>query len=290
MGVTQGKDYKAEDWKPPEGLDISSMVLNEGKPVAPPQQINAVDGGQGIVDGIETVDETENGSEHGGDSFRLKKMNLTSNTVKIIVAIVVILVIAVLISMVRSKKNTDGKNSPTPMPQESTYQPPVELNVFHYSIEELAELRNNGFTAEEVEFYESIEIPAASLILDAQQKRQELYENEIAPYMDAASEEYKELAADSWVGQQEFSVNSDISGYRYYSEVWNVDYKKLPARGSQLFIKLISPEGETFFMPVTPEQYLNLKDAGNIVVDVKYTQLDADTRVITEVREKKISN
>lgn len=281
MSLAQGKNYKAEEWKPPEGLDIDSMVSEVGKPMEKPEIQVDVEVKESEIVGVEAGEEEE-------QSFNLKTPRLSPAMMKVLAIAAGVLVVFILVGMISSKKKPKKDENPTP--QESTYQPPVELNVFHYTIEELAELRNNGYTAEEAEYYESLEIPAESLILDAQQKRQELYESEMAPYMDVASEEYKELAADSWVGQQAFEVGGDLSDYRYYSEVWNVDYKKLPARGSQLFIKLVSPEGEVLFMSVTPEQYLNLRDTGNIVVNVKYTQMNADVKVITEISEKKISN
>lgn len=282
MSLEQGKDYKAEDWTPPEGLGIGGMVAKEGKPEI------GVDVDVGEPDGDSSDVAPEQAKANMGSWLR--KLPVPPLVWKIAVVGVFCVVVVVLVGMVKSKSGSSSEE-PTPAPtQGSTYQPPVEVNVFHYTVDELAELRVNGYTADEAEYYESLEIPVASLIADAQQKRKELLESEMAPYIDATSDEFKELSADTWVGQPEFELNGDTSTYRYYSEVWNMDYKKLPARGKQLFIKLILSEQEVFFMAVTPEQYLRLENSGNIVVDVKYTQVSEGVRVITDIREKDISN
>lgn len=168
-------------------------------------------------------------------------------------------------------------------------QEDYEIPEFKYTAEEVAELRLNGYTGSEIENYQVTETPAEQLIKKAKEQRQKLYDEEVAPYMDSASKEYKELAANSWVGQPALEYDKDVSGFTYYSKTMNVDFEKLPARGNQLYIKLITDAGMILFMNVSPEQYSRLASSGNIVVNVDYTRTRDGKDIITGITEVKIT-
>ncbi len=87
------------------------------------------------------------------------------------------------------------------------------------------------------------------------------------------------------MGQADLTYDEDTTQYGYYYEVMNVDYIKLPAKGHQLFIKFFLENGDAVFMTVTPERYLELKESGNIVVRVSYTQTADGKRIITDMIE-----
>lgn len=280
--------YKEEVWNPPEGLNVE-QTKREQEAIQDMLEDESVGGETTSNSVFDEIDVGESEQKAAGRKF--KDLEALIKKPELLVVSGLILIVMCLMLMVHScaKRGDTDTTAESDSQTSKPTQTPVTINAFSYSIEELAALRTNGYTADEVEYYKSLEIPAESLVYDAQIKRQELYEEEIAPYMDAASDEYKELAADTWVGQEEFKLQTDIGDYRYYTEVWNVDYKKLPARGNQLFIKLTVEDGSAVFMNVTPEQYLRLNDSGNIVVTVKYTKMGNGGRVVTDVWEKDIS-
>ena len=160
-----------------------------------------------------------------------------------------------------------------------------EEQSFSYTAEEKEALRLVGYTGDEIETFEFEQKDAQSIVDEAEEARQEKYEEEVKPFFDGASEEFKELYDDTWYGQKEIQVDEDTSSYGYYNKNLNVDYEKLPPRGHQLFIKLYLRNGDAVFMTVTPERYLELPDSGNMVVAMKYTKLGNGTSIITGMEE-----
>lgn len=206
------------------------------------------------------------------------------------VAILLIVVVCVAVSVNKFRGSTKPKeedkvqeelpewlkDTPTPIP-------------FVYTAEEVAQLRLNGYTGPEIESYQNARVSAESLINKAMEERTALYEREIKPYMDSASEEFKELYANTWLGQEEITVSNEVNRYSKYTKVVNVDYVKLPSRGNQLFAKLELKSGMILFMNLTPEQYVRLDDAGNIVVEISYSVLPGGVTIVTGLKEVQIT-
>ncbi len=205
--------------------------------------------------------------------------------------VIVVIVFKNLPDWKSSKKN--NKSEKEAAEQTITEAPPAQVvqskSITYYTPDEVEALRENGYTGDEIEEYDELEMPAENLIEAAIAVRTALYEEEAKPYQDSKSEEYKKLEADTWVGQPKLKIDSDITGYTYYSDITNVDYKKLPARGMQLFVKLVFPEGEVAFMTVTPERYLTLRNEGNIVVEYNYILTSEDKKIIISIQERDIA-
>lgn len=161
----------------------------------------------------------------------------------------------------------------------------IEVEVFEYSTEEKEALRLAGFTGDEIELFEFEEQDASELVTKEEEKRIALYEEEIKPYFDGASSEFKEMYENTWVGQKDVVIPKNQSGNMNYEETYNVDYEKLPSKGNQLWIKYYLSEKSICFMNVTPERYVELADSGNIVVKVRFTKLSDGTRIITSSQE-----
>jgi len=157
--------------------------------------------------------------------------------------------------------------------------------VFEYTAEEKEQLRLCGFTGDEIENMEFEHQEASKVIEDMEKKRKEQYEKEIKPFFDGASDEFKDVYNNTWYGQKDFVVDSDVAGYAYFNENMNVDYEKLPPKGHQLYLKYYLSNGDACFMTVTPERYLELSDSGNIVISVEYTKMPNGKRVITRATE-----
>lgn len=157
---------------------------------------------------------------------------------------------------------------------------------FEYSMEDVEQLRLNGYTGDEIEENELKSIPAAQLIEEAKAARQAQYEAEIKPYFDGASEQFLSVYNKTWLGQPELVFDPTVESFGYYTDVQNLDYEKVPPTGYQLFLKIyLGRDGKAFFMSVTPEQWLELPDSGNIVVEIQYTATADSKRIITDVRE-----
>ena len=161
-----------------------------------------------------------------------------------------------------------------------------ETIAFKYTLDEIEALRLAGYTGDEIEAYEYAEQDVDYLVEDAERKRKEQYEKEIAPYFDEASDKFKSLYEDTWVGQPELVFDTNTEEYGYYKETMNVDYEKLPARGNQLFIKFTLPNSDKVaFTTIDPERWLTLNDAGNIVLSVSFTETSDGKRIITSISE-----
>jgi len=207
-----------------------------------------------------------------------------------VIVVILILGYCLLSTMGKDGKNKNNSNDEIPpTPTTDLFANIIEQPVYSYPPGDTATLRANGYTGAEIEDYAKAGVSVFDLVQQAQEERQKIYDAEIKPYLDGASEEFKALAADTWVGQSELTFSEDTTKYRYFSETHNVDYEKLPARGSQLFVKLeLDVTGEILFMQVTPERYVTLRDSGNIVVTISLTKTGDGKRVITSIKEVSI--
>lgn len=168
-----------------------------------------------------------------------------------------------------------------------------ELPTFEYSAEERAILRENGYTGDDIERFEVEERDYRSLVKEAEEARKLKYETEILPYLDGASPQYKELERLTWLGTGDMSsviLTSSEGQYEQRYGSYNCDYVKLPAKGSQLFIKLTLMDfnNKEIFMTVTPERYNELQDTGNIVVTIEYYRYSDGSILVHSVYEKDI--
>lgn len=167
-----------------------------------------------------------------------------------------------------------------------------EIASFKYDMEERELLRANGYTGDDIERYEVEEINPYQLIREAEARRKEINDNEIAPYLDGASDKYKELEAKTWLGTGPMSpniLNTEEVNYEQRYGSYNCDYEKIPPMGSQLFLKVHALDfNKVIFMTVTSERYNELEPEGNIVVDIEYNKYEDDSILVTNVYEKDI--
>ena len=139
---------------------------------------------------------------------------------------------------------------------------------FQYTDEEVATLRAWGYTGDEIEAFEAEEADVTTLVnqsKEAQEKARETLSN-------PESEEYKTLLNQTWVGQPAISIPeaSDDMAYNlsYNEYTLNADYEKIPAHGTNLFLKvyLDASKERYYFMECPLDLYAALPDYGNIVV------------------------
>jgi len=73
-----------------------------------------------------------------------------------------------------------------------------------------------------------------------------------------------------------------MSTYQNGTTVLNLDYEKVGCYGKQCWLKVYLNEESTFFIFVTPKRYTELKDSGNIVLSLEFTNIgDTQRSVIT---------
>lgn len=158
-----------------------------------------------------------------------------------------------------------------------------------YSDDEVARLREAGYTGPEIEEFASQGLRVDAKVAEAKAEQRRFYEENLADYLDGKSEKYKELETYTWLGQDELVYDAnDISNWKNKETVKNCDYVKVPARGFQTFLRVEINDGLYAFMLVRPERYQELPQTGNIVVYMKY-YTTGHTSIIYQIEEKDIS-
>lgn len=204
---------------------------------------------------------------------------------KILFSVSVVLVVFVLVCVlvytmnkneVRKQEAEEESRLAEIMNEETTE------SVFKYSRDEVEELRLAGYTGYEIEEFELNRESADIKVKEAEEARKKKYDEEILPYFDEASDAYKSLVNSTWLSQESFEVDSDVSTYQNGTTVFNLDYEKAGCYGKQCWLKVYLNEESTFFIFVTPKRYTELKNSGNIVLSLEFTNIgDTQRSVIT---------
>lgn len=215
-----------------------------------------------------------------------------SNRKKFLIAIGGMLGVALLVGGLYAAYTYATRDRGTDWMQEVEENP---APAFQYSIEEREVLRANGYTADDIERFEVEERDPVQLVEEAKAARKAVYDEEIKPYLDGASPKFNELKELTWLGTGEMSstiLSSEEGQYEQRLGAYNCDYKKIPAYGSQLFVKLtlMDFDGKEIFMTVTPDRYNELSDTGNIVVTIDYYLYSDGSILVHDVFEKDISD
>lgn len=157
-----------------------------------------------------------------------------------------------------------------------------EQALFEYTAQDVELLRSYGYTGDEIEQFENDGIFVEQKVDEAKTLIEDRFNKEVKPYMEPGTEEFNKLLEFTWLGGKEFSPQEDQSKWGYFNYELNADYDKVPARGHQLFLKIELGNGEPAFINVTPELYYSLKDSGNIVVSIDYTDVGTQ-KLITNI-------
>lgn len=157
-----------------------------------------------------------------------------------------------------------------------------------YSAEEVKALRKWGYTASELEIASRDGLSASDLVASAREDREAAQEEALAAVMDTASDEYKYLLNQTWLGSEPLDVSTFAPGtpYSLFTRTVNADYEKCDTYGHQCFVKVYLDEGPAF-MNVLPTRYNELPQSGNIVVDISEITIEG-VSVITDIKEKRV--
>lgn len=190
----------------------------------------------------------------------------------VIVGILLVFVIAAIVILGSDKK--EETNTPDESLEDLEWLDPVNQETFLYSPEEITNLRAAGYTGDEIESYQSQQTPAEDLIKQAEAERDAWVQEAIAPLYDTASDEYKHYVSQTWLTLPQRTDMADwtMIGAEYAVDQ-NLDYEKIDVYGNQMFIKVYLDDNaheSWFFLNVSPTEWNQLNDAGNIQVHYTY--------------------
>lgn len=195
---------------------------------------------------------------------------------------IALVAIFVLLLLFKDKIIPDKNKEPTPTPTPELEWIEPEPVVFQYTWDEVARLRQVGYTGDEIEEHEILMTSVDELVRLAEEERQAWMEAEIAPMFDTASDEFKQYVSETWLSLPERTDASEWTNVAsYYQERKNLDYEKISVHGNQLFIKIYLDDNNHnnwFYLNVTPEEWNKLNDSGNVIVTYTYcTKMVTDT-------------
>lgn len=159
-----------------------------------------------------------------------------------------------------------------------------------YSNTEDIELRKRGYTADEIEFSREHGIPYDDMIAQADADIENQQRQVLASLSDEGSEAYQTLLNMTWLQGADLSITDatydEFGNLSVYEETktMNIDYTKVPAKGTQLFLKCNLLDYGVAFMTVSPDRWLQLADSGNILVNVTFEHWN-DIIVVKDIYE-----
>ena len=159
-----------------------------------------------------------------------------------------------------------------------------------YSNTEDIELRKRGYTADEIEFSREHGISYDDMIAQADADIENQQRQVLASLSDEGSEAYQTLLNMTWLQGADLNITDatydEFGNLSVYEETktMNIDYTKVPAKGTQLLLKCNLLDYGVAFMSVAPDRWLQLADSGNILVSVTFEHWN-DVVVVTDIYE-----
>lgn len=247
--LQQTESYQPAGQQPVQQVQSTGQQVTQQTQQAQPQQTTMI-----------------NTTQEGGGFKPGKKL------IFVIVGILLIFAIAAIVIL------GSGKKEETDTTDESLdnleWLDPVNQETFLYTPEEITNLRAAGYTGDEIESYQAQQTPAEDLIKQAEAERDAWVQEAIAPLYDTASDEYKHYISQTWLTLPQ---RTDMSEWNMigaeYAVDQNLDYEKIDVYGNQMFIKVYLDDNaheSWFFLNVSPTEWNQLNDAGNIQVHYTY--------------------
>lgn len=247
--LQQTESYQPAGQQPVQVTQQTQQATQQTQQVTQPQQTTMI-----------------NTTQEGGGFKPGKKL------IFVIVGILLVFVIAAIVILGSGKK--EDTNTPDESLEDLEWLDPVNQETFLYTPEEITNLRAAGYTGDEIESYQSQQTPAEDLIKQAEAERDAWVQEAIAPLYDTASDEYKHYVSQTWLTLPQRTDMADwtMIGAEYAVDQ-NLDYEKIDVYGNQMFIKVYLDDNaheSWFFLNVSPTEWNQLNDAGNIQVHYTY--------------------
>ena len=152
-----------------------------------------------------------------------------------------------------------------------------ETTAFTYSKDEVAMLREFGFTASEIEEAQSQERPAIEVAEEANiaqiKKLLETHKYLLRSSYDSTDTAYTYLLANTYLGLPAQVVDTNNKEVDYITATRTVDYYKMPLTGYQPTVKVrIMPEDRVIYLNVDVDTYTRLNETGNLSITFDYVK------------------
>ena len=145
-----------------------------------------------------------------------------------------------------------------------------------YTAEQQQQLQAAGATQEQIGEWMGSGVPFNYVYFTLKEQQYAFSLENSLPTYDMASDQYKDIIGDTWMSlPKRTDVEEWIPDYQAYTyeEKQNFDYEKVEPYGNQLFLKVYldaSTHSSWFFLCITPEEWNQLDDEGNVVVNYTY--------------------
>jgi hypothetical protein len=233
---------------------------------------------------VEQVDENAVEQELLDEEY--EEENKPAVNIKIVIGVVVLAVLILIIIIMQVLK---GKNKEVEEPVveeepiiEEVYTEPVvdegfSIAAVTYSDDQISDLRNAGATTDQITAWQENGTPYEYVYYSMLENYYAFQLQNTLPTYDLTSDEYKETISDTWVALDKRTDVAEWSSDDYiaytYEVTQNLDYEKIEPYGSQLFLKVYldaQTHDEWFFLNITPMEWNQLDDTGNVVVNYTY--------------------
>lgn len=218
--------------------------------------------------------------DDGADEKPKKGFNI-----KIVIGIAAVAVVLGLVAILSlGKKQPEAPpeeellfNEPLPEDELVFLEPVTPQASTFYSADEMNSLRSIGLTGTEIEEFMGQNISYKTAYDMTMEKYWAAQLANQLPLMDMTSDEYYSQVSNTWLTLPE---RHDINEWTEeniaftYNVKKNLDYEKVNVHGNQLFLKVYLDDNrheKWFFLNVTPQEWYQLDESGNVVVDYTYT-------------------
>lgn len=201
--------------------------------------------------------------------------------VVIIAIVAVVIILIVLITQLGKKKEPEPVEEPVEevVVEEPVFEEqPITYTPITYTAEEVMNLHAAGATNEQIEEWQQTAIPYDYVYYSMLEQYYAFQLRNTLPTYDMSSDEFKDVISDTWMALPKRTdivewTNPDYLAYQY-EEKQNLDYEKVEPFGNQLFLKVYldaTTHESWFFLNITPEEWNQLDDTGNVVVSYTYS-------------------
>lgn len=258
----------------------TEQEIEESKSSKPKLNIASVQEAMDELDERSSIDDEDENYYNNKRSLNINKYVIIGVSICAIIVVVALLFIFSPKNKIIDKDNDEESivvsNEEISLEFNGDNQP--EEQTPNLSEEDRSNLRAWGFTAEEIEQFESDNANVEEILKQAKEKyieeRLDIYRSLVRESSNNADAQYQYVLANSWWGQEPRVVDKSNKNIESYTAKANVDYYKYPPQGKQYFIKVkFTDNGDSLFVNVPAVVYYKLNDSGNCIISYDYTEV-----------------
>lgn len=205
----------------------------------------------------------------------------------IVIALIIVLISAIILIVAFTSKGkkeeadvTDETAATDVIEETPIEQEPIEQeSIFKttYDYDQIQNLLAAGATNEQVTMWQDNGVDYSYVYYTMLDRYYGWQLDNTLPTYDMASPEYKEIIDDTWMSLPKRTDTAEWTEDKYLAFAYdirqNLDYEKVEPYGNQLFLKVYldaDTHDSWFFLNVTPQEWNQLDESGNVVVDYTY--------------------